>query len=415
LDELIYVKLDEEQTTAVLVHKPEWNKYVHEGKLYVQLLRALYGLQQSAKLWYDKINESLIALGFQANPKDPCCYNIMVDGTQATLCMHVDDMLITHVSDRGCKAVENMIRQEWKNIRVKSGNDFVFLGMEISRLKDASVQVCASAYEDKIIEGWSVCSGWKDMDKSCPTPATADLFDEEDEKDDSFLNDHDKDNYHSYTAKALYLGKRTRCDILTVISVLAGRVREPRLSDLKRLDRVYRYLNGNRNLCIVFKGNMKLCVEVYADVAFMARPGDRMSRTGCIVLVNGGVCATMSCWQKLITKSSTEAELIALTEAVAYALYFIEWLKFQRKDIPEVKIYQDNQSVLALLNSNHTGIKSTKHLQVRYFFIRQHIKSGEVVMIWCKSSDMIADILTKAVTGQLFKDMIAKILYKRWF
>jgi ribonuclease HI len=156
-------------------------------------------------------------------------------------------------------------------------------------------------------------------------------------------------------------------------------------------------------------------VEVYADAAFMARPGDRMSRTGCIVLVNGGVCATMSCWQKLITKSSTEAELIALTEAVAYALYFIEWLKFQRKDIPEVKIYQDNQSVLALLNSNHTGIKSTKHLQVRYFFIRQHIKSGEVVMIWCKSSDMIADILTKAVTGQLFKDMIAKILYKRWF
>ena len=151
----------------MLVHKPEWKKYLHEGKLYVQLLRALYGLQQSAKLWYDKINESLIALGFQANPKDPCCYNIMVDGTQATLCMHVDDMLITHVSDRGCKAVEDMIRQEWKNIRVKSGNDLVFLGMEISRLKDASVQVCASAYEDKIIEGWSVCSGWKNMDKSC--------------------------------------------------------------------------------------------------------------------------------------------------------------------------------------------------------------------------------------------------------
>ena len=60
--------------------------------------------------------------------------------------------------------------------------------------------------------------------------------------------------------------------MLTVISVLAGRVREPRLSDLKRLDRVYRYLNGNRNLCIVFKGNVKLCIEVYADAAFMARP-----------------------------------------------------------------------------------------------------------------------------------------------
>ena len=145
----------------------------------------------------------------------------------------------------------------------------------------------------------------------------------------------------------------------------------------------------------------------------MTRPVDRMSRTGCIVLVNGGVCATMSCWQKLITKSSTEAELIALTEAVAYALYFVEWLKFQQKKIPVVRIYQDNQSVLALLKANHTGIKSTKHLQVRYFFVRQHIKANEVEMVWCSSSDMIADILTKAVTGPLFKDMIGNILSPR--
>ena len=144
---------------------------------------------------------SLIALGFQVNPKDPSRYNIMVDGSQATLCMHVDDMLITHVSDRGCKHVEDMIRQEWKSIRVKSGDDLVFLGMEISRLNDASVQVCASAYEDKIIDAWRLCSGWKNSIKSCPTPATGDLFDNEDDGGDPFLNDHDKENFHSYTAK----------------------------------------------------------------------------------------------------------------------------------------------------------------------------------------------------------------------
>jgi len=65
------------------------------------------------------------------------------------------------------------------------------------------------------------------------------------------------------------------------------------------------------------------------------------------------------------------------------------------------------------MESNHTGIKSTKHLQVRYFFVRQHIKSGEIVMVWCRTAEMIADIMTKAVTGQLFKDMIGKILLPR--
>ena len=165
--------------------------------------------------------------------------------------------------------------------------------MEISRLNYASVQVCISAYEEKIISGWGECYGWK-TGKSVPTPATGDLFDE-DEEDSPFLSEFDRENYHSYTAKALYAGKPARCDILTVVSVLAGRVREPRLSDLKKLDRVYQYLNGNGNLCIVFKGDKRLYIDVYADAAFMTRPVDRMCRTSCMVLVDGGVCATMSC------------------------------------------------------------------------------------------------------------------------
>ena len=131
----------------------------------------------------------------------------MVLGSQATLCMHVDDMLITHSTDQGCEYVEKLIQAEWKNIRIKKGKDIVFLGMELSRLKDASVQVCASAYEDKIISGWSECYGWK-TEKSAPTPATGDLFDE-DEEESPFLSEFDKENYHSFTAKALYAGKQS--------------------------------------------------------------------------------------------------------------------------------------------------------------------------------------------------------------
>ena len=73
----------------------------------------------------------------------------------------------------------------------------------------------------------------------------------------------------------------------------------------------------------------------------------------------------------------------------------------------------DNQSVLALLKANHAGVKGTKHLKVRYFFIRQHVLSEEIELVWCKTKDMLADIFTKPVTGQLFKDMIARILKTR--
>ena len=138
-----------------------------------------------------------------------------------------------------------------------------------------------------------------------------------------------------------------------------------------------------------------------------------MSRTGCNPKPNGGVVATLSNWQKLITKSSTGAEFIALTEAVSYALFIREWLSFQQRLVPKIRIYCDNQSVLALLRANHANVKGTKHLKVRYFFIRQHVLSDEIELVWCQTKDMLADIFTKPVTGQLFKDMIVRVLKTR--
>ena len=125
-----------------------------------------------------------------------------------------------------------------------------------------------------------------------------------------------------------------------------------------------------------------------------------------MVMVNGGVVSTLSNWQKLITKSSTGAEFIALTEAVSYALYIWEWLSFQQRLVPEMRMFCDNQSVLALLRANHAGVKGTKHLKVRYFFIRQQMLSDKIELVWCQTKDILADIFTKPVTGQLFKDMI---------
>ena len=154
-------------------------------------------------------------------------------------------------------------------------------------------------------------------------------------------------------------------------------------------------------------------MEIYSDASYMTRQSDMMSRTGVMVLVNGGVVATQSNWQKLITKSSTGAEFIALTEAVSYGLFLREWLKFQQRRVPRIKIFCDNQLVMALLSANHTGIKATKHLKVRYFFIRQHVLLGEIEIVWCKTTQMLADVMTKPVTGQLFKDMIGRFLSSR--
>ena len=89
MDEVIYIKLNVEQSRAVLKIKPDWTRYLHNGQLYMKLLKALYGLKQSAKLWFNLIDEVLKAVGFVPNPKDPCCYNRMVINNQATVCLQI--------------------------------------------------------------------------------------------------------------------------------------------------------------------------------------------------------------------------------------------------------------------------------------------------------------------------------------
>ena len=76
----------------------EYIEYSANGvtMLYVQLLRALYGMLKAALQFYKKLRRELEDMGFVINPYDPCVANKMVDGSQMTVCWHVDDLKISH-------------------------------------------------------------------------------------------------------------------------------------------------------------------------------------------------------------------------------------------------------------------------------------------------------------------------------
>ena len=99
----------------------------------------------------------------------------MVSNNQATVCLHVDDMLITHQTDEGCLSVQNLIKQQFKNIRVKHGMSIIYLGMELSRKTNGDVQLGMMEYTEKIISEWRAIREWRVVKKS-PTPALETLF-----------------------------------------------------------------------------------------------------------------------------------------------------------------------------------------------------------------------------------------------
>jgi hypothetical protein len=132
------------------------------------------------------------------------------------------------------------------------------------------------------------------------TPATSELFNID--KDSPLLQKEEKDWYHLYTAKLLYIGKRVRPDILTTYSFLAGRVNDSTVQDLDKLHRLIRYIRYTKNYGIMLESTLQVLVNVDASYGTDI---DYKSRTGFTISIGKGNIYTKSSRQDLMATSST--------------------------------------------------------------------------------------------------------------
>ncbi len=129
------------------------------------------------------------------------------------------------------------------------------------------------------------------------------------------LTEAERKDFHSVTAKLLYLAKRARPDILTMVCFLCTRVKEATQDDRRKLYRVLGYLKATANTCLKLGQKGLLQVEAYIDAAFASHT-DSKSHTGVIILVGASLVYVASKKQKCVTKSPTEAELVGLTDNI---------------------------------------------------------------------------------------------------
>jgi hypothetical protein len=134
------------------------------------------------------------------------------------------------------------------------------------------------------------------------------------------------------------------------------------------------------------------------------------SHTGGALSLGSGVIYGTSKSQKLNVKSSTEAEIVGTDDVMPQILWTLYFLEAQGYKIKDNTLYQDNKSSI-LLETNGRGSsgKRTRHIDVRYFFIADRVKSGEIKIEHCPTGIMIADYFTKPLQGALFwklRDMV---------
>ena len=105
--------------------------------------------------------------------------------------------------------------------------------------------------------------------------------------------------------------------------------------------------------------------------------------------------------QKIVTKSLTESELVAVSDEINMAVWVRDFLHYQGRETGPVILYQDNMSTIALIQNGTSNSHRTKHIKIRYFFVHERVVTGEITVRHMPTEQMLADVLTKALQATI--------------
>jgi hypothetical protein len=294
--------------------------------------------------------------------------------------------------------------EEFKTVTIHRGVIHNYLSMNFNFQTRGEVQIVMPNYIQDVL---SFC----EIDKSSvKTPALDSLFVVP--NDDVPLNREEAEYFHSVVAKLLFLAKRTRPDILLPVNFLSTRVSAPCASDSVKLDRVLRYLKGTVELGIVLRVGDLMSVEASIDASYGVH-ADGKSHSGLVISVGKGPIFVKSSKQKIVTKSSYEAELVALSDNASQVIWSRQFLIGQGFIFPLTKIYQDNKATISSIVKGTVGSERSRHIDIRRFWLTERIESGDVNVEYCCTDEMVSDLLTKPLQGDKFIYLRSKLL--NWF
>ena len=403
MDDVVIMMFEGDMVDYMVATDPKkYKPYVHvarNGKkiLYVRLLKALYGCIQSAMLWWRLLTGTLQEDGFVVNPYDTCVANkTMVDGTQCTVCWYVDDLKISHAQETVVNDVIKMIEGKYGKMTVTHGNKHIYLGMDIEFIGKGEVTILMKDYLQEAIDAFP-----EDCGTACTSPGTSGLF-QVDEKAER-LPEPERKLLHSLVAKLLFVSKRGRPDIQVPISFLTSRVTKADRDDWRKLKRVLQYIQGTIDMPLTLSIDDLSIIKTWVDAAFGVHE-DMRSHTGGTIMLGKGTFYASSKKQKMNTKSSTEAELVGAGDFLPQTIWTGNFLRAQGYTVKENRYYQDNQSAMRMeKNGRQSAGPRSRHIDIRYFFIKDRIQQGEINLIYCPTGEMVADFFSKPLQGGLFK------------
>lgn len=382
--------IDDSQVSEELkVKAMKMLKCIEEGGDVCKLKKALYGLKQAARQWHEKLSSKLESIGLKSTKAESCMYYAKRGKDILLLLIYVDDFLIASsdicwIDEIKCKLQDDF---EIKDL----GAAKQCLGLEINQT-DQYIFINQSRYIINLLKKY-------EMYECNPVKTPGEL---QNKKVNNSIENEEIDNgfYREIIGALMYLVVGTRPDIANTVSRLAQFVNKPCKQNWLGVKRILRYLAGTTKLGIFYTKKTKPMIG-YCDADWGGCLEDRRSYSGYVFILAGGAVSWKSQKQRTVALSSTESEYVSLSEAVKEAIYLKGLLtELQQETFSKIELLIDNRGAEQLA-SNPVYHARTKHIDIRHHFVREAVENEIVKLRHVSSSEMVADILTKALPREL--------------
>jgi transposase InsO family protein len=400
--------------------QPEGFVVAGQEELVCKLRKSLYGLKQAGRAWFEKINTALIKMDFTPLDSDHCVYVRHRGDEVMYIVLYVDDLLLIGSSLAEVKQLKTDLSARFEMTDL--GEAEYVLGLQLTRNRRArTLSLSQSDYIRRLLEryGMSECNkaptplptGLRLSKKDCPAvkPAEPLLVD-------------GKHTYASVVGAIMYAMLGTRPDLAFAIGLLTRFNSNPGPHHIGALKRVLRYLKGTIDFQLTYgtegsgssgSSNSTLAVLGHCDSDWGASLDDRRSVSGTVFTIAGGAVTWQAQRQKSVALSTVEAEYMAACQAAKDAVWLRAFLiGLGLNATAPTNIFCDSQGAIALAK-NPEHHQRSKHIDLRYHFVREQVTGGAIALVYTPTSDMVADQLTKPLSREMHNRCI-RSMGLRW-
>ncbi|GJT90640.1 hypothetical protein Tco_1079485 [Tanacetum coccineum] len=216
----------------------------------------------------------------------------------------------------------------------------------------------------------------------------------------------DPTHYRGMVGTLVYLTS-SRPDLVYAVCMCARYQARPTEKHLHAVKRIFRYLRGTVNRGLWYSKDSAIALTAFADADHVGCQDTRRSTYGSMQLLGDRLVSWSSKRQKSAAISSTEAEYIALSGCCAQVLWMRSQLTYGL-GFNKIPMYYDNKSAIALCCNNVQHSRS-KHIDIRYHFIKEQVENGIVELYFFRMEYQLADIFTKALCRERIEFLIDKL------